>query len=495
MPVAPATGAAAMLLAALMGGCNPAASQAPASTAASETASGSIAPPATTGSPSAPATVLRLVMDTDMAPDDVTALASLLRDPGVELLAIAVDGTGEAHCPGGMFVARSVVTMLRDDPIPVTCGPRSPIGAAEPFPDDWGAGADTGNGLSLISPAFTPDPREAPQLLVELADAEAAAGRRLTILTTGTLTNLAAALELDPSFARKVVVVSMLGAVRAAGNVTTQTDAPTAEWNAHADPTAAQRVLDAGVELTLIPLDATNDAPLTHDLYAALAGDHAAGPADLVYELWSRNSWMLDSGFYLWDPLASVAIREPSVVTTSVASIRVVEGDGPDGGRLVEDPNGAAVTIATAADRPAFEAYLLSRLRIGAPREVGFETVGTVRVLTGGGACEATLDPPVPPAGLLRIEASNTTAEAAGAVVFELGPVSWAEIESIAKNGIDAGQSPPPVHEVAYVEAPPGGSATSFGESPAGQLGVACFSGTDPEAPDIAFAGPFPIGP
>ena len=60
-----------------------------------------------------------LVVDTDMAPDDVTAIASLLRDPAVDLKAITVVGTGEAHCPGGMFVARAIVTMLRETPVPV----------------------------------------------------------------------------------------------------------------------------------------------------------------------------------------------------------------------------------------------------------------------------------------------------------------------------------------------------------------------------------------
>ena len=87
-----------------------------------------------------------------MAPDDVVAIASLLRDPSVEILAITVTGTGEAHCAGGMSVARSIVTMLREAPLPVTCGRETPFGEAQPFPAAWRAGADSGNGLALTTP-------------------------------------------------------------------------------------------------------------------------------------------------------------------------------------------------------------------------------------------------------------------------------------------------------------------------------------------------------
>ena len=206
MPAAPSIRAisALILCATLAGGCSPTASPEP-------TGAASLRPSATSPGPSA-AAALPLVVDTDMAPDDVTAIASLIRDPAVDLKAITVVGTGEAHCPGGMFVARAIVTMLREAPIPVTCGNRSPLAAAEEFPSEWRTGADTGNGLALVSPAVAPDSRPAPELIAELAAAESAIGGRLTILTLGTMTNIASALEVDPDLPAKVRLVSMLGA-------------------------------------------------------------------------------------------------------------------------------------------------------------------------------------------------------------------------------------------------------------------------------------------
>lgn len=475
----------AVVLSAVLAGCAPAASPGPTGSANPSATS------ATTAAPSA-AAALPLVIDTDMAADDLTAIASVLRDPAVDLRAITVSGTGEAHCPGGMFVARALVTMLRGTEIPVTCGNASPLAAAEPFPTEWRQAADAGNGIKLVSPAFVPDERPAPELLVELATAESAAGGRLTILTLGTMTNVATALALDPGLPSKVRLVSMLGAVDVPGNVTTQPGVPTAEWNAHADPTAVRRVLEGGFDWTLVPLDATQSVPITQGLFDELASDHAAGPADLVFELWARNPYMTQSGFYLWDPLAAAVVRDPTIVTLAERRLSVVEGDGLDGGALHEDAAGHAVTIATTADRGRFEAFLLERLRIGPPRANAFTEVGSVTITAGDGTCQATLDPAMPPSGLLRIRATSVATGPAGAVVFELGELTWAEVEAYTVD-YDPSNNPP-VTVIAQLNLEAGASGTGYGSSPAGTLGVACFTGT-PEAPSIKLAGPFPVGP
>lgn len=485
---------ATLALAALLCACAPNASSSPQDSGVSL---GSSAPQGSGGPTSSDAlgSPIRLVVDTDVAPDDVTAIASLLRDPDVELLAITVTGTGEAHCPGGMFVVRSILTML-DEEIPVTCGRLEPYGDAEAFPEAWRSGADSGGGLDLVSPAFAPDQRAAPDLLVELANAEAASGGRLTILTLGPVTNLASAVELDPAFAAKVRAVSMLGAVAVDGNVqTVEGVAPTAEWNAHADPTAVRMVLDAGFDLRLIPLDATNSVPLTNELFASLEADHAAGPADLVYELWAKNPYMLDSGFYLWDPLAAAAARDAAIVSTRAATLRVVEGAGPEGGRLVEDPAGAAVTIATGADRERFEALLLDRLRIGPPRENAFAPRGTVSVTAREDGCEAALEPSGLPAGSLRLVGHNATDGEVVIFLFELGNATWADVEAFVEDLSNLTEErQPPVRGIASVAPSPGGEQTGYADAQPGQLGVACVPGPFGSKP-VALAGPFPVGP
>jgi len=446
------------------------------------------------GSPGSSQTArLPLVVDTDMASDDITAIASLLRDPGVDLRAITVAGTGEAHCPGGMFVARSIVTMLVEREIPVACGNASPLAAAEEFPAEWRAAVDAGSGLQLARPGFVPDARTAADLLVQLARAEAAVGGRLTVLTLGTLTNVATALATDPDLPSQVRLVSMLGAVRVPGNVTTQPGDPTAEWNAHADPTAVRRVLEAGFDWTLVPLDATNHAPLTPELFGDLAKDHEPGPADLVYELWARNPYMTAGGFYLWDPLASAVARDPTIATLEELRLSVTEGAGLDGGRLREDPAGQPVTVAVSADQARFETLLTDRLRRGLPRSNAFTVVGRIAITGSPGRCEVQLDPATPPAGLLEIGLANAGSEPVSTIVFELNGVPWPVIQSFVRT-YDPAASAPPVTYLAQLGANAGGSSTSYATSTAGQIGVACSTGPA-DKPLISLAGPFPIGP
>ncbi len=464
--------AAAIAWAIVLAGCAPSASDAPSSPAGPEGAG------------------IPLVIDTDMAPDDVVAILSLIRDPRVDVRAITVVGTGEAHCPGGMFVARSILTMLDVTSVPVACGRWEPLGDAQPFPDEWRTGADVASGLDLVSPAFAPDEREAEQVIVDLAKAEAAAGGRLTVLTIGTLTNVAGALALDPDLPDRIRLVSMLGAVSVPGNVQGQGGNPTAEWNAHADPTAVRIALEAGFDWTLIPLDATNDVPLTRGLYDALESDHAAGPADIVYELWARNPYMLDGGFHLWDPLAAAVVRDPSLVRTRSAALRVVEGSDLDGGRLLETPDGALVTVATGADRTAFEALLLASLRLGPSRAEPFAPASTIRVGADDERCDVSLEIDPVPSGLVQLELDWQGADAAGAYLFSTTGTPWSEIEAfVAAPDLD---NPPSIEEVAGVGLESPGSATGFGQVTTGPLGLVCFVGSF-EDPVLRLEGPFEV--
>lgn len=259
---------------------------------------------------------------------------------------------------------------------------------------------------------------------------------------------------------------------------------------AHADPTAVRIVLEAGFDLTLVPLDATNDVPLTPDLYARLEADHAAGPADLVFELWARNPYMTGGGLYLWDPLAASFARRPELVTTRAANLRVIEGAGPDGGRLVEDPAGAAVTIATSANRQAFEPQLLAWLRIGGPRAQAFEPVGAVTVAVGPDRCEVELEPADLPAGLVRLDLSSPEG-GASAILFGTAGIPWAELEAFARDP-DLG-APPAITEIAGAFLEDAGSTASWGVTEPGEIGVACVFGAF-DAPEILLRGPFEVG-
>ena len=437
---------------------------------------------------------IRLLIDSDMAADDIGAIASLLREPSVEVVGITVAGTGEAHCPGGLYSARALVTALASGPIPVACGRGAALGPAQAFPEEWRTGADAGYGINLPAPAMPPDSRSAAQLIVDLASA---GDRPLTILTIGPLTNLAMALLLDPALPGRIDrVVAMAGAVGVPGNVAPpegEAGPPTAEWNLHADPTAAAEVFAAGLDLTLVPLDATNDVPLDADFISELEVDHVAAPADIVFELYARNSFLVTGEPMLWDSIAAMTLLHPEVVSVREARVRVVQGDGLDGGRTIQDPAGARVVAATGADPVLFRKLLFAALRRGAPRPDPFTATVIIRVQAGASTCEARIEPPAPRAGIVRLDGVGLPDAEVQITAFALGEWTWAELEAFAAQPV-FGENTRPIETIATVGLKPGTAGTAYGEGAAGPFGVACLTGTF-EAPVIRLTGPFQMAP
>ncbi|NJC95758.1 MAG: hypothetical protein C3F07_08605 [Anaerolineales bacterium] len=99
-----------------------------------------------------------------------------------------------------------------------------------------------------------------------------------------------------------------------------------AEWNIYIDPVAANIVFKSGIPIVLVPLDATNNVPITCRFYNAL-GDHLNTPAaNLVYDILTANLDFVDSGgFQFWDSLTSAIFTDPSIATFEEFKLIVVE--------------------------------------------------------------------------------------------------------------------------------------------------------------------------
>ncbi len=152
----------------------------------------------------------------------------------------------------------------------------------------------------------------------------------------------------------------MGGAFDVLGNVE---DEPSTEWNLYIDPEATRLVLESGIPLTLVPLDATNDVPGNRRLIARaqLAEGHPAGVASAQF--WRANAdALVGEGFYFWDELAATVTFEPDLVALERRTVVVIEGLGA----TVEDPGGTPVLVAVSADQLRFEQHLLDTLN-GAP--------------------------------------------------------------------------------------------------------------------------------
>jgi inosine-uridine nucleoside N-ribohydrolase len=446
--------------------------------------------PVVTGEP--PTDRIPVIVDADFDLSDIGALIVLLRDPRVDVRAITIAGTGLVHCQAGRLVTRYLMDELGSPTIPFGCGREAGGPDAHPFPDAWRAQADDAFGLDIPPQAEAGVPRDAVDVIKEAVDASPSAP---TIVTLGPLTNIEDAFTADPSLADRVAGIhAMLGTVNAPGNVMVNgmTAADPLEWNAYADPSAAQSVFATDVPISIVPLDATDDVPVPADLADRLATDHRAGGADLVYETLVRNPGRMNAaeGQQLWDELAALVLTEPDLVTWEDASVTV----GGDDGRLIQDDAGRPVRYAATADQPAVLDAFLADLRQGDPRATPFQLTGSLAITFDGTTCSLQGNSDGPGVHELRYQGPNGTPS--GAVVVGVqAPHDWQDVLALSKT-YDVEKAPPDwllLGPMANDDQGTGAPSQATGDVKDGFYGPICLSGTWPKITLVPGA-PFATG-
>jgi pyrimidine-specific ribonucleoside hydrolase len=305
---------------------------------------------------------VRLVIDTDVAPDDLIAIAFLLASPSVTIEAITVTGTGEVRCAAGLRIVFGLLDRLDAPDIPVACGPETPTSGDHAFPDPFRERAERAGGLDLPASSRTPS-GDAATLL-----AGAFAGDGTRLLTLGPLTNIAIALDADPTLSSRIESVWVMGgAVDVPGNVAgspgLESDNTAAEWNIYVDPAALATVLKANMDVRLVSLDGTNQVPVRPAFAEqAVAASGTSAHLDVMAELMAENDHMTGGDYYLWDVLAAIFAAGHAPGTFTDARIEVETAEGPTSGatrRTDGDPNAAYLTTVDAA---AAESILLGTL-------------------------------------------------------------------------------------------------------------------------------------
>ena len=281
--------------------------------------------------------MLPVYLDCDTGIDDAMAIAYLLASDHAEVLGIGtVSGNTSAK-----QAARNTLDLLglagRDD-IPVAVGEHHFLG--RPF--HGGAthvhGANGIGGVVLPRSPRHPIAESAPELLVRLAHEKPG---ELRVIAIGPLTNLAAALRLDPGIAALVAEVTIMGgAAMVPGNVT-----PVAEANIHNDPDAAAAVLEAAWPVTLVPLDTTMESLLdANDRDRLLASERPVARAigemlDTYFDFYVRVFGRRVS--VLHDPLAAaVALGDLRLDSAPTVHVEIDTTDGPSRGQTVSDLRG-----------------------------------------------------------------------------------------------------------------------------------------------------------
>ena len=197
-----------------------------------------------------------VVIDSDLAPDDLAAITYLVRHPRVRVLGITVPSTGMVTCDGGLQLLADLFAAIETPSVPVACGIEPRGRDAVPFPEDWCAGVVSDSGLPHLGAwPFTPVREDASDFLAR----QAGTAPGLHVVALAPLTELAAVRRDHPAaYARIAGITSMAGIVDADSHDAGQ---GVGEWNAAADPAAFDTVLAGPVPVTVVPDDPVPAGP------------------------------------------------------------------------------------------------------------------------------------------------------------------------------------------------------------------------------------------
>ena len=287
---------------------------------------------------------LKLIIDTDPGIDDAMAILYAIAAPEIDLLGMTTV-FGNVTTPKA---TRNALYLLEQAgiEIPVAEGLHRPrIGP--PFPPTSAVhGAEGFGTLAVPTPQRRALVETAPEYLVRMVRAHQG---ELLLCPIGPLTNIAAAMELDPSFCSNLKgMVVMGGSLRAGGNIT-----PAAEANFYHDPHAADFVLRHGCNITLVGLDVTNRVICPRSFFARLASESPKmggllhDMAEFYIDFYETVGKFAGCGMH--DPSALVACIAPELFTTEPHALRVTLS-GDRSGEMIAVANSTAQAVNVCTD-------------------------------------------------------------------------------------------------------------------------------------------------
>lgn len=312
-----------------------------------------------------------VVYDSDLDFDDAATLLYLCQADKrglIDLRAVTVVNNGVGTPGRSLTHARTILAGCGLPDVPVADGSAQWVN--EPPPEARELFEQVLSGA--LGDADVQDvPADVPA--AELIAATVRASRTpVTVLATGPLSNVAAALD---RMSRRTVddrlgrVVVMGGAFEVGGNLfgsTTEGFDNTQEVNMWIDPAAADHVFATipRARVSIVALDATNHAPITPAYVRRLGAEATTYEARTVHAIVTQPGLpeLIGLGImYWWDTLAAVSLVTGAGVDYRVRPVDVVL-DGPSAGRTMDVPGGTPQRVSTTADGALFEDLFLAGL-------------------------------------------------------------------------------------------------------------------------------------
>ena len=273
----------------------------------------------------------RVVLDCDPGHDDAMAILLAAASPRIELVGITTVA-GNQTLELTTLNARRVCSVAGIDDVPIAAGCDRPLSRALIVAADI-HGASGLDGVDWDDPTVPLDPRHGVDLIIEAASPGQGP---LAIVAVGPLTNVASALRRAPDIAGRIERIAIMGGAIGLGNTT-----PSAEFNIHVDPEAADEVFRAGIPITLVPLEVTHQALATEAVLERIAAlDTPVARMSVALMRYFAETYLRVFGFEapaVHDPCAVAAVIDPAIVPTRHMNVAVDTESSLSLGRTVCD--------------------------------------------------------------------------------------------------------------------------------------------------------------
>ena len=287
-----------------------------------------------------------IILDCDPGHDDAMAILLSIFNPKIELLGITtVSGNGAIE-----KVTQNALRIcaLAKTKVPVAKGAGvSILGQAEASVEIHGETAL--DGAPLPTPTFDLEKINGVELMAKLLSES---NRKVTIVATGPLTNVAILLKAYPELKKKISHIVFMGGSAGRGNRT-----PYAEFNIWMDPEAADIVVNSGLPVTMCGLDVTHQALVTKEIFEKLEKQNTEVSKIVIGLLKFFAQTYLDVFEMpdppLHDPVAVALLIDPTVVKTQFVNVEIeLDGKYTRGATVVDifDRNGGKPNVHVALE-------------------------------------------------------------------------------------------------------------------------------------------------
>ncbi|MCL7027770.1 hypothetical protein MKW94_027679 [Papaver nudicaule] len=355
-----------------------------------------------------------VVFDMDMSAGDFISLIYLLKVPVevINLKGILVSGTGWANA-ATIDIVYDILHMMGRDDIPVGRGEVIALGQPNPsftavgdckyikaIPHGGGGLLDSDtlygfardlprsprghtaeNSVKYGAPRDTDHPELRQPLALEVWQSiskSLAPGSKVTILTSGPLTNLAQIIQSEKNLSSVVENVYVVGghisySEKDLGNLFSVSSNKFAEFNMFLDPIAAKIVLESELNVTLIPLNVQRQVSSFPEILKRLQLKRKTPEAVFTYRLLSRLYRLQQKHHryhhmdtFLGEILGSVILASDQHLnpTLQVLPVKVsATGDiSKDGQTIIDEVHGKSVKVIESIDTRKYFAELASLL-------------------------------------------------------------------------------------------------------------------------------------